>query len=48
MAEHARMVVDMTFDSDKTYMFTAGVDLDARSWMPNIGDPVRRFDGHTR
>ncbi len=42
------MILDMCFDHDKTYMFTASVDADARSWMPEIGEEVRVFEGATR
>lgn len=42
------MVLDMIWDHDKTYMFTASVDCEARSWMPDIGDEVRTFKGGTR
>ncbi len=44
------MILDMVWDrdDDRTYMFTASVDLSARSWMPEMGDEVRHFDGATR
>lgn len=48
MLGHTKMVLDMCFDHDKTYMYTASVDGHARSWMPEIGDEVRVFQGATR
>ena len=35
----------MAFDSDITYLFTASSDGEARSWMPEIGDELKTFDG---
>ena len=35
----------MAFDSDITYLFTASTDGEARSWMPEIGDELKTFDG---
>ena len=48
MRGHKMMILDMCMDADKTYMFTASVDTFARSWMPEIGDEVRVFEGATR
>ena len=35
----------MAFDSDMTYLFTASSDGEAKSWMPEIGDELKTFDG---
>ena len=35
----------MAFDSDITYLFTASSDGEAKSWMPEIGDELKTFDG---
>lgn len=48
MRGHEKMILDLCFDKDYQYMFTASVDCNARSWMPDIGDEVRVFGGGTR
>ena len=48
MRGHGAMILDMCWDHDCTYMFTGSVDENARSWMPEIGDEVRVFEGATR
>ncbi len=42
------MILDMVWDRDRTYMFTGSVDMTARSWMPELGDEVRMFEGAPR
>lgn len=48
MRGHKKMILDMAWDHDKTYLFTSSVDATARSWMPEVGDAVREFEGATR
>ena len=48
MKGHEKMILDMCWDWDQTYMFTASVDMTARSWMPELGDEVRVFEGAPR
>ena len=48
MKGHEKMIIDMTLDHDKMYLFSASVDMTARSWLPSAGDEVRVFEGGER
>lgn len=45
LGRHDKLIIDMAFDSDITYLFTASCDGEAKSWMPEIGDELKTFDG---
>ena len=45
LGRHNKLIIDMAFDSDMTYLFTASSDGEAKSWMPEIGDELKTFDG---
>ena len=45
LGRHNKLIIDMAFDNDKTYLFTASSDGEAKSWMPEIGDELKTFDG---
>lgn len=38
----------MTWDKEKVYLFTGGVDMKVRSWMAEIGSEAKVFEGATR
>lgn len=51
MKGHEKMILEMIWDHDKSYMFTASVDSKARSWMPDRADrgtEGRIFEGAPR
>ena len=48
MKGHQKMILEMVWDMERTYMFTASVDCNARSWLPEMADEVRVFEGGSR
>ncbi len=42
------MVLDMCFNKDQSYLYSASVDMKARSWLPEVGGDAKIFEGATR
>jgi WD40 repeat protein len=41
MDGHTKMIIDMVWDKDQTFLYTASSDTTARCWMPEIGEEIR-------
>jgi hypothetical protein len=42
------MVLDMVLSKDKSYLYTASVDADARSWILELSREAKVFEGANR
>ena len=42
------MVLDIALSKDEAILYSASVDMNARSWLPEIGSEVKIFDGGER
>ena len=45
---HTKMVLDLALNKDKTLLFSASVDMLARSWLPEVGGEAKVFEGGER
>ena len=42
------MVLDIALSKDEALLYSASVDMKARSWLPEIGSEVKIYDGGDR
>ena len=42
------MILDLALNKDKTLLFSASVDMLARSWLPEVGGEAKVFEGGER
>ena len=42
------MVLDLALNKDKTLLYSASVDMQARSWLPEVGSEAKIFEGGER
>lgn len=42
------MILDLVLNKDKTLLFSASVDMLARSWLPEVGGEAKVFEGGER
>ena len=42
------MVLDVALSKDRSYLYTASVDADARSWLLELSKEAKVFEGATR
>lgn len=42
------MILDLALNKDKTLLFSASVDMCARSWLPEVGGEAKTFEGGER